>query len=59
MICLATAHPAKFGAAVRSAIGHEPELPESLAALAKKETRCEVMAAEIAAVQAFVEQHAL
>ncbi|MFA6282537.1 MAG: threonine synthase [Desulfurivibrionaceae bacterium] len=59
MICLATAHPAKFGAAVERAIGHEPELPASLAALAGKETRCEVMAAEVAAVQAFVEQHAL
>ncbi|HIJ91061.1 MAG: threonine synthase [Desulfobulbaceae bacterium] len=59
MICLATAHPAKFGAAVQSAIGHEPELPESLAALADKETRCEVIAAEVGAVQAFVEQHAL
>ncbi|MBU3936874.1 MAG: threonine synthase [Proteobacteria bacterium] len=59
MICLATAHPAKFGAAVRRAIGHEPDLPSSLVALADKETRCEVMAAEIGAVQSFVEQHAL
>jgi len=59
MICLATAHPAKFGAAVERAIGHEPELPDSLAALTDKETRCEVMAAEAGAVQAFVEQHAL
>ena len=59
MICLATAHPAKFGAAVKSAIGHEPDLPESLAALAGKETRCEVVAAEVGAVQTFVEQHAL
>ncbi len=59
MICLATAHPAKFGAAVKSAIGHEPELPPSLAGLADQETRCEVIAAEVEAVQAFVEQHAL
>lgn len=59
MICLATAHPAKFGAAVERAIGHEPELPDSLAALTDKETRCEVMVAEAGAVQAFVEQHAL
>jgi threonine synthase len=59
MICLATAHPAKFGAAVKTAIGHEPELPASLAALAGKETRCEVIPAEVVAVQAFVEQHAL
>ncbi|OGQ91408.1 MAG: threonine synthase, partial [Deltaproteobacteria bacterium RIFOXYC2_FULL_48_10] len=59
MICLATAHPAKFGEAVRRAIGHEPELPTSLAGLAGKETRCEVMAAEVGAVQEFVERHAL
>ena len=59
MICLATAHPAKFGAAVERAIGHEPELPPSLAVLAGKETRCEVIPAEVGAVQAFVEQHAL
>jgi len=59
MICLATAHPAKFGAAVKIAIGHEPELPESLAGLANQETRCEVVAAEVGAVKAFVERHAL
>lgn len=59
MICLATAHPAKFGAAVARAIGHEPELPSSLADLADKETRCEVIPAEVGAVKAFVEQHAL
>ncbi len=59
MICLATAHPAKFGAAVERAIGHEPELPPSLAGLAAQETRCEVMPAEAEAVKAFVEQHAL
>ncbi|MBU4177558.1 MAG: threonine synthase [Desulfurivibrionaceae bacterium] len=59
MICLATAHPAKFGAAVERAIGHEPELPPSLAGLANKETRCEVIPAEVGAVKAFVEQHAL
>jgi threonine synthase len=59
MICLATAHPAKFGAAVRRAIGHEPELPPSLAALAGKEARCEVIPAEVGAVRAYVERHAL
>jgi threonine synthase len=59
MICLATAHPAKFGAAVKRAIGHEPELPESLAGLANQETRCEVIAAEVGAIKAFVERHAL
>jgi len=59
LICLATAHPAKFGAAVKQAIGREPELPPALAALAGKESRCEVVAAEIATVKSFVAEHAL
>ena len=40
MICLATAHPAKFGEAVRKAIGHEPELPPALAGLKEEDSRC-------------------
>jgi threonine synthase len=59
LVCLATAHPAKFGSAVAKAIGHEPELPPSLAGLAGKASRCEVLAAEIGVIKEFVEQHAL
>jgi len=59
LVCLATAHPAKFGAAVKEAIGREPELPPSLAALAGKESRCEVVDADVATVKSFVETHAL
>ena len=59
MVCLATAHPAKFGDAVRRAIGREPELPASLASLAGKESRCQVIDARVEAVKSFVEQHAL
>ncbi|MFZ5774260.1 MAG: threonine synthase [Thermodesulfobacteriota bacterium] len=59
MVCLSTAHPAKFGDAVRRAIGQEPELPPGLAGLADRDSRCEVVDAKVAAVRAFVEQHAV
>ncbi len=54
-VCLATAHPAKFPAAVREAtgrddVGHHPAV-DSLAAL---ETRCAVLPAEKLAVQEFM-----
>ncbi|MBF0157152.1 MAG: threonine synthase [Magnetococcales bacterium] len=51
VICLATAHPAKFGAAVREATGVEPELPPVLAGLRSLPTRCTVLPAEVEAVR--------
>ncbi len=59
MVCLSTAHPAKFGDAVQKAIGKDPELPPALAALSGRETRCEVIEAEVEAVKSFVDQHSL
>ncbi len=59
LVCLSTAHPAKFGEAVKRAIGREPEMPASLANLTGKPTRCQVLDAEIATVKGFVEHHAL
>jgi len=59
LVCLATAHPAKFGAAVAKATGSEPELPPALAGLAEKSSRCEVLAAETVVIKDFVEKHAL
>ncbi len=59
LVCLATAHPAKFGAAVTRAIGREPELPPALAGLAGRESRCQVLPAEIGAIKDFVAAHAL
>ncbi|MBF0460537.1 MAG: threonine synthase [Magnetococcales bacterium] len=45
-ICLATAHPAKFGAAVCQAIGHEPEVPPAFLGLLDRPSRCAVLAAD-------------
>ncbi len=59
LVCLATAHPAKFGAAVARAIGREPELPPALAGLSGLESRCQVLPAEVGAIKEFVAQHAL
>jgi threonine synthase len=40
LVCLATAHPAKFAEAVRESIGREAPPPPSLQGLLDKETRC-------------------
>lgn len=50
-ICLATAHPAKFGKAVSQAIGHVPELPPELANLENLEARCQVLPANATSIQ--------
>ena len=42
VICLATAHPAKFSEAVVTATGEEPETPESLKGILDKPSRCEI-----------------
>lgn len=57
LVCLATAHPGKFGAAVTAAIGENP-LPESLAALNHKETRCQVLPADIKLIKDFIQNNA-
>lgn len=54
MVCLATAHPAKFGAAVEEAIGRPPERPASLRDLESRESRCEVLEAEVERVKDFL-----
>jgi threonine synthase len=55
-ICLATAHPAKFGDAVRDAIAVEADQPTSLQGLMEKETRCTVLAGGSATVKHFILQ---
>jgi len=56
-VCLATAHPAKFGEAVEKAIGKPAPLPDSIAALEGLPTRCEVMDASIDKVKEFFVSH--
>jgi threonine synthase len=58
MVCLATAHPAKFGEAVSRAIGQCPDLPPSLADLREDDSRCEVLDADLAQIKAYLREHA-
>jgi threonine synthase len=59
MVCLATAHPAKFGEAVAKAIGAEPDLPLALAGLSEQSSRCEVLDADVDVVKDYLAGRAL
>jgi threonine synthase len=59
MICLATAHPAKFGEAVEKATGSPPDLPPPLAGLEQLESRCDILDADIDAVKKYIRERAL
>ncbi|WP_185927888.1 threonine synthase [Pseudorhizobium endolithicum] len=54
MVTLATAHPAKFPASVKSACGIDPALPSWLADLMNREERFDILPAEIKAVEKFI-----
>jgi threonine synthase len=59
LICLATAHPAKFGAAVRQATGTEPSLPPAFVDLEKRDKRLVVLPADAGRVKDYLSQRAL
>ena len=54
VITLATAHPAKFPAAVKAATGVEPPLPAWLSDLYRRQERLDVLANDLDAVEAFI-----
>jgi threonine synthase len=56
MVCLATAHPAKFPDAVEEATGVRPELPPALADLFDRPERYEVLPNDLAAVRSFIDR---
>ncbi|HIJ80856.1 MAG TPA: threonine synthase [Desulfuromonadales bacterium] len=57
-ICLATAHPAKFGETVEKALGCSVPIPASVEELRHKPTRCEVMDNDLSRVRDFIVAHA-
>jgi len=57
MVTLATAHPAKFPAAVKSASGIDPALPTWLADLMHREERFQIIEPELKAVETFIGKH--
>jgi threonine synthase len=54
IVCLATAHPAKFPDAVRKATGIEPPVPERLAAALEGEERFDVLQNDVELVKGYV-----
>ena len=59
LICLATAHPAKFSQAVNLAIGSDPVRPPCLQGIENKEERCFEIDANSGKIKAFIAEHAL
>jgi threonine synthase len=59
MVCLATAHPAKFRESIEMSIGWQPELPPALTSIINKPSRCEVMNADKNDIMAFITKNAL
>ncbi len=59
LVCLATAHPAKFTETVEKAIGRRPDLPEQLAGLSDMEARCEVMECSADKIMAYIEENGI
>ena len=57
MICLATAHPAKFPDAVEQATGQRPPLPDHLADLFERPERFATMADDVGTLKAYVRSH--
>ncbi len=56
LVCLGTAHPAKFPDTVAEAVGRPPPLPPALADLMERRERFTVLDADLAAVQRFVRE---
>jgi threonine synthase len=56
VVCLATAHPAKFPDAVEQATGIRPALPPALADLFDRPERYELLGADLDALRAHVER---
>ena len=58
MVCLATAHPAKFGDAVQQAIGQDPNRPTSLDGIEQRDSRCDLIDADTDKVKAYLAERA-
>jgi len=59
LVCLATAHPAKFGETVANAINVSPELPEAFADLKDRPRRVEVLKAEVELIKKYVADNSI
>ena len=59
LICLATAHPAKFDAAVKEATGISPQRPPAFVDLEKRDKKLAVLPADVAQIKNYLVQRAL
>ena len=59
LVHLSTAHPAKFPDAVEDATGEKPQIPPRLARLLDLPERYDTLPADLAAVQAYIDQRAI
>ena len=59
MVCLATAHPAKFCEVVEKAISSPPPRSKALSGIFKAESKCEIMDNSSKDIRDYVVQHAL
>ncbi len=59
VICLATAHPAKFGDAVAAATGLKPPRPAALSGIETLPSRCEMKDTDLAEIRNFIAEKAL
>jgi threonine synthase len=59
VVCLATAHPAKFGDTVEKAIKDSIQLPPALAEIMDKDSRCEFMDINTRKIMAYIEEHGI
>ncbi len=59
VVCLATAHPAKFPDAVRKATGREPERPVAMRGLENLPSRCRILPADVEIIKKYVSENAL
>jgi len=57
LVCLATAHPAKFGDAVQQAIERQPEIPPALQGIEQRPRRCDIVAADTGQIKDYIRQH--
>lgn len=56
VICLATAHPAKFDDAVSRATGERPEIPARLNGILNKKSRCQVSSQDLHQVKVIINE---
>lgn len=59
LVCLATAHPAKFGDAVLQAIGQEPELPSAFKDLHLRDKKVETITADTKKIKEYISLNAI